>query len=198
MRMLRWIVILILYSLTTACMYSGVVVTGAQTVYDRHNLQKKFSDNYTTMAAYRAIYLDTNQYENSNVSVAAFNNAVLITGQTPQLQQKQEIEAIVKKFAGDRKIYNYTEVTNPISYLAKVSDSWITTKIKTTLIATNEIEPSKIKVITENSIVYLMGIVPADQAEIAFDIAKNTSGVQDVVKIFSYLTISDTPKTETI
>jgi len=58
------------------------------------------------------------------------------------------------------------------------------------LIATNEIDPSQIKVITENGIVYLVGIVPPEQAEIAIDLARTTDGVQSVVKVFSYVHIS--------
>jgi osmotically-inducible protein OsmY len=89
-------------------------------------------------------------------------------------------------------VYNLTTIQNPVSPTIHVSDSWITTKIKTRLIAANEIDPNEIKVITENGTVFLVGTIFPEQAEIATDIARATAGVQDVVRIFSYLKITKT------
>ena len=66
------------------------------------------------------------------------------------------------------------------------SDAWITTKIKSQMLATEDLKSGSIKVVTENGTVYLMGIVKHEQADIAVDIARQVSGVQKVVKIFQY------------
>ncbi|MFV9995032.1 MAG: BON domain-containing protein, partial [Coxiella endosymbiont of Dermacentor nuttalli] len=42
------------------------------------------------------------------------------------------------------------------------------------------------KVMTENEVVYLMGIVSPRQAAIAANIASQISGVKKVVKVFEY------------
>lgn len=170
-------------------MMGSIAVSGAQAIYDRDNIQKKLDDHYTSLQAYRAIS-QTKEFEDSHVSVAAFNDSVVITGQVPDADQKNEITRIVKNVANDRQVYNFTEVASPCSALTRASDTWITSKIKAKLIATNGIDPSKIKVITENGTVFLMGIVPREDANTAVDIAQTTSGVQSVVKIFSYLEIS--------
>lgn len=176
----------------SACTMGGAAVSGAQAVYNRNGLKKNFDDSYTSMKAYKAIYMDTHRYENCNVSVATLNDDVLIAGQIPSLLKKYEIKYIVKKLAGNRKVHDYTEIANPSSTLTRTSDSWITSKIKAQLIAANDVDPSKIKVVTENGTVYLMGTVLRDEAEIAVQIAQDTSGVQNVVKLFSYMTISRT------
>ncbi len=177
----------------TACALQGCLntaVTGAQAVYSRHNLQATFKDQYITAKAERTIYLDTNRFKNTRVSVSAFNGIVLITGQVQTAAQKLEIERIVKNIADAKEIHNLVTISNPTSSIIQVSDSWITAKIKSKLIATIDIDPSQIKVVTENGTVYLMGIVPHDQADIAVDIARTTEGVQSVVKIFYYINIS--------
>lgn len=193
---LKWLCFAMLIVTTSmvisSCMMGSIAVSGAQAVYDRHNIKKKFDDNYTTMQAYRAIYLETDDYKDTHIAIATFNDAVIITGQAPQLQQKREITHLVKNLAGERKVYNFSEIASPSSALTRTSDTWITSKIKAKLIATNDIDPSKIKVVTENGTVFLMGIVPRADAETAVDIAQNTSGVQSIVKIFSYLEIIKT------
>ncbi len=89
--------------------------------------------------------------------------------------------------------YEHLSISAPSSALTRASDSWITTKIKAKLIAMNEIDPGAIKVVTENGTVYLMGIVTPDQADIAFDLAESTEGVQEVIKHFYYMYITKAP-----
>lgn len=43
------------------------------------------------------------------------------------------------------------------------------------------------KVVTENGIVYLMGIAKAEKTIIATDIAKDIDGVQKIVQIFEQI-----------
>lgn len=191
---LRWLCfvtfILVTSAFISSCMMGGIAVSGAQAVYERHSIQKKLDDNYTSMQAYRAIYLDTDKYKNTHVSIATYNDSIIITGQTPELGQKKEITQLIKNIASDRKVYNFAEIASPSSVLTRASDTWITSKIKAKMIATNNIDPTKIKVVTENGTVFLMGIVPREDADTAVDIAQNTSGVQSIVKIFSYLEIA--------
>lgn len=184
------IVVVLVSSMLSSCM--NAAMTGAQVVYDRHNLQKTLNDHYITMRAYRSIYADTKQFKDTNVSVSTFNNVVLLAGQVPKPNMRNQIETIVKKIPDIHEIHNLITVSNPVSTLTQISDTWITTKIKAQLIAANEIDPSKIKVITENGTVYLIGIIPPEQAQQAVQIARTTSGVQNVIKVFSYLHISKT------
>jgi osmotically-inducible protein OsmY len=183
------LIVMLFSCLLTACIYSAAS-SSAQVIYNRHNIQKNLNDSYTSMQASHAIDTYGVIFKHTNITIATFNDSILVAGQVPNMKQKSEVEKIVEKMADNRKIYNYLEIANPSSALTRLSDSWITAKIKSRLIAINEVDPTQIKVVTENGTVYLMGIVPSEQAEIATDVAKETSGVQSVIKLFSYLQIS--------
>ncbi len=47
--------------------------------------------------------------------------------------------------------------------------------------------PLSVKVLTEAGVVYLMGLVTPQEGDAAVDIARNTSGVVRVVKVFEYI-----------
>lgn len=188
-RLFLLIIILVMPELLSGCLYSSAVSSSAQVVYNRHSLKKTVDDNFTTMHAYHAIDTYGYIYKNTHLTIATFNDSILIAGQVATAQQKVEIERIIRGVANGRTIYNFLEISAPSSSLTRASDGWITSKIKSQLIAIDEADPSQIKVVTENGTVYLMGIVQPEQAEIAVDVARETSGVQRVVKIFSYLKI---------
>jgi osmotically-inducible protein OsmY len=44
-----------------------------------------------------------------------------------------------------------------------------------------------VKVVTDDVVVYLLGLVKRNDAESAVEIARSTSGVKKVVKVFEYL-----------
>lgn len=180
--------------LLSSCAYTTAVSSGASAVYDRHNIQKGVNDQLTSIRTYGAIYVDHKEdYKDTHVSVATFNNVVLLVGQVANPNQKEEIVKLAKEHSDTNEIYNFITVEKPTSPLIRMSDSWITSKIKTQLIAINEVDPTQVKVVTENGTVYLMGILPSNQANIAVDVARTTAGVQKVVKIFSYLHVTKTP-----
>ena len=70
---------------------------------------------------------------------------------------------------------------------ARSSDSIITSKVKTKMLSDQEISGLAVKVVTEKGVVYLMGLLTKSEAEIATNIARQTGGVQKVVKLFQYI-----------
>ena len=158
-------------------------------IYNHHSL-KNFNDQYTTMRIYQALNYKTNQFKDANISIATMDGEVLLAGQVPMAWQKEKAEAIVRELPDIKQVYNLVTVASPSSALTKISDAWITTKVKAKLIAADDVDATKVKVVTENGNVYLMGIIKPDEADAAVELAGNTEGVQSVVKIFSYVTIS--------
>jgi len=86
-----------------------------------------------------------------------------------------------------RKVYNELQVIAPSSALARSNDALLTTKIKTEMLADNSVSSSNIKVITENGIVYMLGVVSRQQAQLASNLVQGVSGVQKIVKLFEYV-----------
>lgn len=185
---MRLILIIIAALTLQGCI--DAAVTGAQVAYNHDHIKKSLDDQYITTQAYRKVLRDTHRFDDANISIATFNKDVLITGQIPSASEKEDVTKIVNEIPNVKKVYNLAQIGVPSSAITRVSDSWITAKIKSRLIATEDIEPDKIKVVTENGTVYLMGIVMADQADTAVDIARSTDGVQSVVKILTYLRAS--------
>lgn len=169
---------------------ASVASSGAQAIYNRHNITATLNDQYVTIRAERSLYLNTDRYKDTHVSTSSFNGVVLLAGQTPSAVQRNEIETIVKQIDGVDEVHNVITIAKPASAITRMSDAWITSKIKAKLIAADDIDPSQIKVVTENGTVYLMGIIPHNQADIAVDLARSTDGVQNVVKVFKYLLVS--------
>ena len=94
---------------------------------------------------------------------------------------------MVRKIQNVRRIYNELEVGPPISNLTSGKDSWVTSKIKSVLLTSDNIESSQIKVVTENSVVYLMGLVTEKEAKHVKELAADVSGVSKVVSLFEII-----------
>src|SRR3990167_2720138 len=112
----------------------NAAMTGMQAFYNRHSIQQNLSDQYITMQAYQAFKVNHDHFKDTNISVATYNNEVLLSGQTPHIWQKIEAERIVKRIPEVEQIYDTITIAGPSSTLTKMSDIWITTKVKAKLL----------------------------------------------------------------
>jgi osmotically-inducible protein OsmY len=123
----------------------------------------------------------------SHIIVTSFNGIVLLAGQTP----RDDLKALAEQAAGSvqrvKKVNNELQVMPPSSILARNNDAWLTTKIKTQMLTDNTIPGSRIKVVTENGIVYLLGLVTQQEGTRATNLVQDVSGVQKIVKLFEYI-----------
>ncbi|MBW2940223.1 BON domain-containing protein [Zhongshania aquimaris] len=122
----------------------------------------------------------------SRISATSHNAIVLLTGNTASEDLRQlagEVASGVKKV---RKVHNELSVGADVSMLARSNDAWISTKVKSRLSLNEQLDASKIKVVTENGIVYLMGLVSKAESDTAATVVSETSGVQKVVRVFEY------------
>ena len=127
------------------------------------------------------------ELQQSHISVTSYNGVVLLSGQVPTAEARQRAETVTNEIRKVRKIHNELTVAGPTSAIVRTNDGWLTTKIKSKMIADPALLSMDIKVVTENGAVYLMGLVNEAQAKQAVDITRNTSGVQKVVKMFEYV-----------
>ncbi|MDH4869604.1 BON domain-containing protein [Pseudomonas sp. BN515] len=123
---------------------------------------------------------------NSHIVVSSYNGVVLLAGQTPRADLKELAGQAAQSAQGVRRVHNELQVLPPSSTLARMNDSTITTKITTQLLADSKVPSSQIKVITENGIVYLLGLVTRQEAQLATSIVQSVSGVQKIVRLFEY------------
>lgn len=123
----------------------------------------------------------------SNINVNVFNGVVLLTGQVPNNELRLLAGRTAQQVKNVRQVYNEIQVRGKVSLLASSSDAWLTTKVRSTLLADKEIDSGRINVITENGVVYLMGLLTRAEAEQAADAARSIGGVQKVVKAVEYI-----------
>lgn len=123
----------------------------------------------------------------SHIVVSSYNGIVLLAGQTPRADLKSLAEQTAGQVQRVKKVHNELQVMQPSSILARNNDTWLTTKIKSQMLADNSIPGSRIKVVTENGIVYLLGLVTQQEANRATNLVQGVSGVQKIVKLFEYI-----------
>ncbi|PTT93815.1 phospholipid-binding protein, partial [Pseudomonas sp. HMWF005] len=117
----------------------------------------------------------------------SFNGVVLLAGQTPREDLKAKAEQAAANVQRVKKVHNELQVIAPSSFLARQNDAWLTTKIKTQMLTDASIPGSRIKVVTENGIVYLLGLLTKQEAQQATNLVQSVSGVQKIVKLFEYI-----------
>lgn len=124
---------------------------------------------------------------NVHVNVTSFNRNVLLTGEAPSEAAKKEIERLVTGVQNVRSVTNEIAVGEVSSYASRSNDALITSKVKGRFVDAARFQANHVKVVTEDSVVYLLGLVNKEEARSAVDTARSTSGVRKVVKVFEYL-----------
>ena len=126
------------------------------------------------------------KYPGSHVSSTSYNKLVLLTGEIPTAEAKAEVEKITREVGAVRGIYNELKVGAPSALSARANDSYLTSLVKTRFLDAQRFNPVHVKVTTEDSTVYLMGIVKRAEGDAATEIASTTRGVRRVVRVFEY------------
>ena len=124
--------------------------------------------------------------EQLHVNVTSYNRYVLLTGEAPTEETRQDITTLVLEVPGVRNVQNEVVVAGNASFASRSSDTLTTSSVKGRLAQNKDIGANHVKVITENGTVFLMGLVTHQEADAASQVAATTSGVQRVVKVFEY------------
>ena len=171
--------------LLTAC--APVIVAGAAgaalVATDRRSAGAQLDDQtietkiLTTVASR---YGDTVHF-----NVTSYNGIVLLTGEVPDAAVRADIYALARGTERVRSVHDELLVGPSTDLPARTSDSYVTSKVKTRFVeASDKFSATQVKVVTERSVVYLMGLVSRVEADAAAQIASTTTGVARVVKLF--------------
>ncbi len=132
-------------------------------------------------------YMETTLGEQAHVNVTSYNRNVLLTGEVPNDTAKANAETFVKSIPNVRNITNEIAVGPKSSLISRSNDAYLTSKVKTKFVTENSFRANYVKVVTENRVVYLLGLVNKTEAEAAAEIARTTDGADKVVKVFEYI-----------
>lgn len=122
----------------------------------------------------------------ARISASVYNGKAILTGQVNNQQQSAKAQELTQKVEGIKKVYNQIRLGKPVEGSTITNDAWITTKVKSQLILNAQTKARNIKVVTENSEVFLIGIVTPLEGKLAADIASKVNGVRKVITLFTY------------
>jgi osmotically-inducible protein OsmY len=122
-----------------------------------------------------------------NITTVSYNRQVLLAGQVPNEAMRAQAAEIAKKVPEVRTVFNELTVSGVTSITSDINDMSITTTVKSRMLGDDKVPVTKIKVVTEAGIVYLMGLVTRAEAAAATNVARTTSGVTKVVTLFEYI-----------
>lgn len=185
-RMLKFGVVGIILSLLSACAVGVVAAAAGLVAYDRRSVVMIERDARIFHLIHTEIVKDP-QFAGSHIVVTSFNQAVLLAGQTPKASLRVMAEKIAQQTPKVRRVYNEITIAEPTSLAERSKDAAITAEVRTKLLRKKDLESGSIRIVTEDSVVYLMGIVTPDQATLAVDVARQVNGVRKVVKVFQYV-----------
>ena len=170
--------------LRTAC--APVIVAGAAgaalVATDRRSAGAQLDD--TTIETKLLTTVAGRYGDTVHFNVTSYNGIVLLTGEVPDAAVRSDIYALARGTERVRAVHDELVIGPPTDLSARTNDSYITSKVKSRFIESDKFSTTQVKVVTERSVVYLMGLVSRVEADAAAQIASTTTGVARVVKLF--------------
>jgi hyperosmotically inducible protein len=121
----------------------------------------------------------------SDISVMTTNGVVTLDGTANSSKAKSEAERVAKSVEGVKSVDNNLKVPGDNKQVTKaeraISDSWITTKVKSEILADSASKGFKVNVKTKHGVVVLKGtLANQDAIDHVKDIAAKVKGVKSV------------------
>jgi len=160
----------------------GAAAGGALVATDRRSAGAQLDDQSIELKI--TTEMGTRYGDRIHLNVTSYNGIVLLTGEAPDQATRDAIAAYARGVDRVRAVHDEMVVGPTTDLSARTNDSYITSKVKTRFVEANKFSATHVKVVTERSVVYLMGIVSRTEADAAAQIAATTSGVARVVKLF--------------
>lgn len=178
-------------TLLTGCvpLLVGGTAVGVGVAHDRRTAGTVVDDQTIALKLYNT--LDQQLPPGNHINVTSYNGAVLLSGEVVSAQAREQAEAIARRIEPPvREVYNELAIGPPSALSSRNNDTLLTTKVKAALLRINDIpdfDPSRVKVVTERGVVYLLGLVRPREADAAANVASQVDGVHQVVTLFEYI-----------
>lgn len=160
---------------------------GSVAASDRRSVGAFVDDAAIELRAKALATADDTLRQDAHINVTSVNGIVLLSGEARTAELRDRVLADVRAIPSIRRVVNEVRVAAPSSAGARSRDTWITTKIKSKLMVTRDLNAGRVKVVTEDRSVYLLGLVTPAEGEVATEAARRVNGVARVVKLFEFL-----------
>ncbi len=188
-RVARMAGLLMLISALQGCAVATViaVTAGATMVADRRSFSKQIDDQRIEFNAHNELNKQKALAKNTNLHVISINGTVLVVGQAPNSYLRDLAIKTIQDVPNIVTIHNQIRISSTTAITTQSNDIWLTSKVKSALLASSEVNAKDVKVVTENSEVFLLGLVTREEANIVVEITRNINGVSRVIKAFEYI-----------
>lgn len=183
-------IILVFSSGCSTIATGGAEVTGLALLHDRRSSKSILIDERIEINSSIKLNLQKDTRSQCHWNVISYNQTVLVTGEAPTEGLRSKIISIVRTIPGVKLVHNEIKIANPSSFTTRTHDTIITTAVKSSLSNIKSLpgfDATRIKVITESKVVYLMGLVHKNEADVATDVARREDDVSQVVQIFEFI-----------
>ncbi|MDU2939703.1 division/outer membrane stress-associated lipid-binding lipoprotein [Superficieibacter sp. 1612_C1] len=182
--------VLISALLLQGCVAAAVVGTaavGTKAATDPRTVGTQVDDGTLELRVNSALAKDAQIKKEARINVTAYQGKVLLVGQAPNSDLSSRAKQIAMGVDGATEVFNEIRQGSPIGLGTASNDTWITTKVRSQLLASDQVKSSNVKVTTENGEVFLMGLVTDAEAKAAADMASRVSGVKHVTTAFTFI-----------
>lgn len=181
--------LLFLFVQLQGCAGGLIVVAGTAVAVtsDERSISEQLDDSKLSVDALDKINeLDIN-HQAMRINLITNSGYLLVIGQVSDQPTKNMIEKKLKTLENAKGVYNQLRINKPIGLTQQSHDSWLTTKVKSHLASHETVNPLKIKVVTEDAEVFLIGRVNKKMAKDATNVTRNVDGVKQVNRVFQLI-----------
>jgi len=166
-----------------------VLAVSACSTHVRRNTGTVLNDQSLEIEIINNIYSDPDFSENDHIKVEVHEGVVLLAGETVSEANKVLATQLAEESRLTKRVVNDLKVGARAGFGGKLDNSWLSTKVNTVLVKENPLpgnDAARIKVVSSQNTVYLMGLVSHEEGDEIAEIVRNIGGVEKVVKIFDY------------
>jgi|AntAceMinimDraft_12_1070368.scaffolds.fasta_scaffold02149_8 osmotically-inducible protein OsmY len=175
--------------LLSACapiMIGSAVATTALVATDRRTVGQQVSDQEIELKVSSEI--STTFGNTARINVSSYERVVLLTGDAFSEKIRGEAAAIAANTNQVRSVINRLNVGPLASFSQITSDTWLSSKVKTTLITAENVPYGAIKITVERDNVYLQGLVTEAESTRIAEVVSGVGGVKEVYTLFNIMT----------
>jgi osmotically-inducible protein OsmY len=190
MRKFLWL-ILISFFLLTAC---GTTPDDANAAAQLAKVERRSPETIATdkaieQKAFEEFHDDFDILTQSHVNVNAYNGLALVTGEVTSEELKNKIMEIVRVIPHVKMVRDSLTLGSLSQGDSRTNDQILTGKVQKSLTQIQtlpDFKSSMIKVVTEDGVVYLMGLVSKEEGNVVVNVTRLQAGVKQIVTVFEY------------
>ncbi|HSO81419.1 BON domain-containing protein [Thiocapsa sp.] len=175
-------------------LFGAAAVGTAATVHDRRPANVILDDQQIELEAMSALFGNAEIRGRSQISVTSYNRTLLLTGTADTTEVAREATTLLSRIGKVQRVVDEIKVGPRLDLNRQAQDTYLTGRVKTDLIGVRlpGFDPTRVKVVTSDAVVFLMGLVSPAEADAAAEKASYVPGVERVVKLFEYVDDNNT------